>query len=95
MGAYEKVCLARAKGRPTSKDYIKNIFEEQELDKNSTVGNFPTDFYFFSKTVDITCKRLYNNSYRWVGMRYMHGGRYEIFFSLWCGHNSNEMYPLW
>ena len=28
MGAYEKVCLARAKGRPTSKDYIKNIFED-------------------------------------------------------------------
>lgn len=28
MGAYEKVCLARAKGRPTSKDYIKSIFED-------------------------------------------------------------------
>jgi len=28
MTAYEKVCLARAKGRPTSKDYILNIFDE-------------------------------------------------------------------
>jgi len=26
MTAYEKVCMARAKGRATSKDYIKNIF---------------------------------------------------------------------
>lgn len=28
MTAYEKVCLARAKGRPTSKDYILHIFDE-------------------------------------------------------------------
>lgn len=28
MTAYEKVCVARAKGRPTSKDYILNIFDE-------------------------------------------------------------------
>jgi len=28
MTAYEKVCMARAKGRPTSMSYIKNIFSE-------------------------------------------------------------------
>lgn len=28
MTAYEKVCMARAKGRPTSMSYIKNIFED-------------------------------------------------------------------
>lgn len=27
MTAYEKVCMARAKGRPTSMSYIKNIFD--------------------------------------------------------------------
>jgi len=28
MTAYEKVCMARAKGRPTSMSYIKNIFND-------------------------------------------------------------------
>lgn len=28
MTAYEKVCMARAKGRPTSMSYIKNIFDD-------------------------------------------------------------------
>ena len=28
MTAYEKVCMARAKGRPTSMSYIKNIFSD-------------------------------------------------------------------
>ena len=30
------------KDKSTISEHIKNIFEEQELDKNSTVGNFPT-----------------------------------------------------
>lgn len=30
------------KDKATISEHIKNIFEEQELDKNSTVGKFPT-----------------------------------------------------
>lgn len=30
------------KNKSTISEHIKNIFEEQELDKNSTVGKFPT-----------------------------------------------------
>ncbi|MBO5349054.1 MAG: death-on-curing protein [Clostridia bacterium] len=30
------------KDKSTISEHIKNIFEEQELDKNSTVGKFPT-----------------------------------------------------
>lgn len=38
----KKIAELFDKDKSTISEHIKNIFEEQELDKNSTVGNFPT-----------------------------------------------------
>lgn len=37
-----KIAELFEKDKSTISEHIKNIFDEQELDKNSTVGNFPT-----------------------------------------------------
>ena len=37
-----KIAELFEKDKSTISEHIKNIFDEQELSKNSTVGNFPT-----------------------------------------------------
>lgn len=37
-----KIAELFEKDKSTISEHIKNIFDEQELDKNSTVGKFPT-----------------------------------------------------
>ena len=39
---YNKIAELFEKDKSTISEHIKNIFEEQELDKISTVGKFPT-----------------------------------------------------
>lgn len=72
-----KIAELFEKDKSTISEHIKNIFDEQELDKNSTVGKFPTvqiegsrkvnrniDYYNLDMIIAVRIQNKFSKSYK-------------------------------